>query len=153
MADWVAPAPLPAGPTNRNLHGGPTAAYEPAGSGHLDGLSIRILTPEWPAAIVPGGPPSCNPGDRSLMCDRMRSKQMIRRIGRMFGWLALALLFLTILTGYGITDFRLVEHLTAGLLGKAVSQRWHEYVGLSVLVALTFHVGIALWWRRKGAQD
>ena len=83
----------------------------------------------------------------------LTDKRGIRWIGRLFGWLALALLLLMILTGYGITDFRLVESLTAGLLGKAVSQRWHEYVGLLVLVALVIHVGIALWWRWKGAKD
>lgn len=83
----------------------------------------------------------------------LTDKRRIRRIGHLFGWLALALLLLTILTGYGITQFRVVESLTAGLLGKAVSQRWHEYVGLLTLAALAVHLGIALWWRWKGGRD
>ena len=83
----------------------------------------------------------------------VKDKRRIRRIGRWFGWLSLALVLLTVLTGYGITKFRVVDPLTAGILGKAVSQRWHETVGLLVLAALALHVGIALWSRWKGAQD
>ncbi|MGA3056691.1 MAG: hypothetical protein ABSE70_01445 [Candidatus Limnocylindrales bacterium] len=83
----------------------------------------------------------------------LRDKRRIRRVGRWFGWLSLALVLLTTLTGYGITQFRVVDPLTAGLVGKAVSQRWHESVGLLVLAALAVHVGIALWWRLRGARD
>jgi hypothetical protein len=76
----------------------------------------------------------------------------IRRVGRWFGWLALALVLLTLLTGYGITQWKIVDPLTFGLLGKAVSQRWHETVGLLTVAFLSLHVGIALWWRLKGAR-
>jgi hypothetical protein len=76
----------------------------------------------------------------------------IRRIGRWFGWIALALVLLTVLTGYGITEFRVVGQLTFGLLGKALSQRWHEYVGLLVVASLAVHVGIAMWWRVRGSH-
>ncbi len=82
-----------------------------------------------------------------------KDRQRIRRIGRWFGWLALTFLLLTLLTGYGITAFRIVDPLTFGVLGKAVSQRWHELVGVLVLAFVTLHVGIALWWRFKGARD
>ena len=83
----------------------------------------------------------------------LKDKRTIQRIGRWFGWVSLALLLITILTGYGITQFRIVGPLTAGFLGKAVSQHWHEFVGLLVLAALSIHVGIALWWRWKGTRD
>lgn len=87
------------------------------------------------------------------MFDRLKDKRSLRRLGRLFGWLALALVLLTMLTGYGITNFKIVDPLTAGLLGKAVSQRWHGFVAALVLAALAIHVGIALWWRWKGARD
>lgn len=83
----------------------------------------------------------------------LKNERTIRRIGRWFGWISLALVLLTILTGYGITQFRIVTPLTAGFLGKAVSQHWHESLGLLVLAALAVHVGIALWWRWKGTRD
>lgn len=83
----------------------------------------------------------------------LKDKGRIRRIGRWFGWLALALVLLTLLTGYGIIQFRVVGPLTLGLLGKAFSQRWHELTGVLILVFLIPHVGIALWWRYKGARD
>jgi hypothetical protein len=87
------------------------------------------------------------------MVDRLKDKHTLRWLGRLFGWLALALVLLSILTGFGITQWRVVDSLTAGLLGKALSQRWHGVIGPLVLAALTLHVGIALWWRRKGARD
>jgi hypothetical protein len=45
-----------------------------------------------------------------------------------------------------------VGQLTFGLLGKALSQRWHEYVGLLVVASLAVHVGIAMWWRVRGSR-
>jgi thiosulfate reductase cytochrome b subunit len=77
-------------------------------------------------------------------------RRLVRRLGHWFGWLALALLVLAVLTGYGITQFRIVDPLTFGILGKAVSQRWHETVAVLVVAFLAAHVGIALWWRRRG---
>ena len=92
-------------------------------------------------------------GAAGSMFASLKDKRTIRRIGRWFGWISLALVLLTILTGYGITQFRIVGPLTANFLGKAVSQHWHESLGLLVLAALALHVGIALWWRWKGARD
>jgi hypothetical protein len=77
----------------------------------------------------------------------------IRSVGRWFGWLALAGVLLTVLTGYGITQFRIVDAITLGILGKAVSLRWHEYVGLFVLAALAVHVILALWARAHSPAE
>jgi hypothetical protein len=82
---------------------------------------------------------------------RIVSKKGIRRAGRWCGWGALILVILMLLTGYGITHFRIVDPLTLGLLGKAVSQRWHEVLGIPLIVVLVLHVGIALWWRLSAA--
>lgn len=78
---------------------------------------------------------------------------MVRRLGHWFGWIALGLLLLALLTGYGITQFRVVDPLTFGVVGKAVAQRWHETVALLVLAFLAGHVGIALWWRWRGSPS
>jgi Ni,Fe-hydrogenase I cytochrome b subunit len=82
----------------------------------------------------------------------LKDNRRTRRIGHWFGWLALVLVLLTLLTGYGITQFRVVGSLTFGFFGKAFSQHWHESAGVLVVVFLIPHVGIALWWRCKGAQ-
>jgi cytochrome b561 len=86
------------------------------------------------------------------MLTRVAGKTTIRRLGHWFGWLALAFLVLTLVTGYGITQFRVVDPLTFGVVGKAVSQRWHETVALLIVVFLALHVSIALWWRLRGGS-
>ena len=87
------------------------------------------------------------------MFTRLKDKSGIRRIGRWFGWLALAMVLLTLLTGYGITQWKVVDPLTLGFLSKAVSQRWHEAAGLLIVVFLGLHVGIAVWGRLIGARE
>lgn len=81
-----------------------------------------------------------------------RNKNRIRTIGRYCGWGTSVLMLLTLLTGYGITQFRIVSPLTLGLLTKAAAQRWHAYTDLPLIVLLAFHVGIAVWWRRSASR-
>lgn len=86
------------------------------------------------------------------MTDRLSLRRRIRRIGRLFGWVTMALVLVTLLTGYGITQFRIVDALTFGILNKAAAQRWHAYTDLPLLVFMVVHVGIALWWRLSQAN-
>ena len=81
-----------------------------------------------------------------------RDNQNIRAVGRICGWMTLALVLLTLLTGYGITQFRIVGPLTFGVLNKAAAQQLHGYTDLPLVVLLLFHVGIALWWRRSSSR-
>ena len=81
------------------------------------------------------------------MLRRMGGRRAIRRIGRWFGWLAVALLLFALLTGYGIGQFRVVDRLTFGLLNKVVSHRLHHYIDIPLLVVTVIHVGIAVWGR------
>jgi cytochrome b subunit of formate dehydrogenase len=81
-----------------------------------------------------------------------KEKQLIRRIGRVCGWLGLTLLLFTLLTGYGIVEFRIITPLTFHWLNKAVAQRLHAYTEVPMLVLLLTHIGIALWMRRIDAH-
>jgi hypothetical protein len=81
------------------------------------------------------------------MLGRLKDRKTIRRIGRWCGWAAMALLIFTALTGYGISEFRIVSSLTFGLLNKVVSHRLHHYTEVPMLVLLIAHVGIAVWGR------
>jgi cytochrome b subunit of formate dehydrogenase len=78
---------------------------------------------------------------------RLLSKRNIERIGRLCGWTAALLLLFTVLTGYGISEFRTVTSITFDILGKATSQRLHHYTDLPLLVFLSVHIGLALWGR------
>jgi hypothetical protein len=77
----------------------------------------------------------------------------MRRMGHWFGWLTVVLMLLALLTGYGITQFRVVDPLTFGLVGKAFSQHWHEAVAVLMAAFLSIHVGIALWLRLRGSSS
>jgi hypothetical protein len=77
----------------------------------------------------------------------------VRRIGRWCGWGALALLLFTVLTGYGITAFRIVTPLTLGLVNKAFALSWHAWIDLPLLAILAAHVGIAMWGRLSNPPE
>jgi hypothetical protein len=79
--------------------------------------------------------------------DRRTIRRTVRRIGRWCGWAAVVLLLWTMLTGYGISQFRIVSELTFGVLNKAVSHRLHHYTDIPLLVFTAIHVGIAVWGR------
>ncbi|MBN1812327.1 MAG: hypothetical protein JXA14_10860 [Anaerolineae bacterium] len=76
-----------------------------------------------------------------------KSKRNIKRIGRWCGWAALLILAFTLLTGYGISQFRIVSSLTFGLLDKASSHRWHHYTDIPLVILTSVHVIIAVWFR------
>jgi cytochrome b subunit of formate dehydrogenase len=79
-------------------------------------------------------------------------RRRIRAIGRICGWLTMILALVTLLTGYGITQFRIVDSLTYGILNKALAQRLHGYTDLPFLALMLTHVGIALWWRMSSSN-
>ena len=71
----------------------------------------------------------------------------VRVISHVCAWVAAILLFFSVLTGYGITEFRIVTALTFDVLNKATSQRLHSYVDIPLMVFLSVHIGTALWMR------
>lgn len=77
----------------------------------------------------------------------LKRKKNIRRVGRWCGWIALALLAFTLLTGYGISQFRIVGSLTFGLLNKAVAHRLHHYTDIPMIIFALIHIAIAVWGR------
>jgi hypothetical protein len=86
------------------------------------------------------------------MTEWFKSKRNIRRIGRWCGWAALVLFGFTMLTGYGITQFRIVDTLTLGLLNKPSAQIWHHYTDVPLVILTLTHVVIAVWQRLRGEK-
>jgi hypothetical protein len=81
------------------------------------------------------------------MLEWFKSKRNVRRVGRWCGWAALLLFAFTMLTGYGISQFRIINTLTLGLLDKASSHRWHHYTDIPLVIFTLVHVTIAVWMR------
>ena len=55
-------------------------------------------------------------------------------------WLLLALLVVYVVTGFGITEFRIVEWATFGLLGKALAFRMHDNLLIPFIILLVLHI-------------
>lgn len=79
-------------------------------------------------------------------------KQLIRKVGRVCGWLGLGLLSFTLLTGYGIAEFRIITPLTLNLMNKAVAQRLHAYTEVPMIILLLVHIGVAVWARSTDVE-
>ena len=65
-----------------------------------------------------------------------------RTLLRVIHWSLLVLAILVVVTGLGITEYRIVEALTFGLLGKALAFNLHLWIWVPFLVLLAAHVAL-----------
>jgi thiosulfate reductase cytochrome b subunit len=63
-----------------------------------------------------------------------------RTLLKVVHWSLLVLAVLVVVTGLGITEYRTVEVLTFGLLGKALAFKLHLWLWAPFLVLLVLHV-------------
>ena len=55
-------------------------------------------------------------------------------------WLLLAVIVLYLLTGFGITQYRVIEQVTFGLLSKPLAFKIHDNLLIPFIVLLGLHV-------------
>jgi hypothetical protein len=55
-------------------------------------------------------------------------------------WLLTALVIIYLLTGFGITEYRIVEPLTFGLLTKSLAHKIHINIEIPFIVLLILHI-------------
>ncbi len=67
-------------------------------------------------------------------------------------WLLIATIAAYLLTGFGITQYRIVEAMTFGLLGKNLAFRIHEQLWIPFVVLLALHIFLSLFGRSKKAN-
>jgi cytochrome b subunit of formate dehydrogenase len=65
-------------------------------------------------------------------------KQNLAR--RLVHWLLLAVIALYLITGFGITEYRVVEHVTFGLLTKPLAFKVHDNLLIPFIVLLGLHI-------------
>jgi hypothetical protein len=58
--------------------------------------------------------------------------------------LLILIIILFIVTGFGITNFRIIESLTLGLLSKPVSYQLHTSLIIPFIILLTLHIVLSL---------
>jgi len=55
-------------------------------------------------------------------------------------WLLTVLVIIYLLTGFGITEYRIVEPLTFGLLTKSLAQKIHISLEIPFIILLILHI-------------
>jgi len=70
----------------------------------------------------------------------MRNILMEKPVKQVVHWLLLAVLVLYVLTGFGITAYRVVESVTFGLLGKAMAFKIHDNLIIPLVVLIGLHI-------------
>ncbi len=55
-------------------------------------------------------------------------------------WILIVLVIVYLITGFGITKYRIVETLTFGLLTKSLSQRIHTNIEIPFIILLVLHI-------------
>ena len=68
-------------------------------------------------------------------------------------WGLLILIILFIITGIGITRYRIIESATLGLLSKPTSYQLHIYLIFPLIVFLYLHIVLTMKRRKKSDKD
>jgi len=76
----------------------------------------------------------------------MKKSKLIKK---MVHWSLAVLVVVYIITGYGITKYRIVESLTGGLLSKNLSFKIHNNLEVPFIILLALHMYFTLSKRRK----
>ena len=79
----------------------------------------------------------------------------LAKLNRLLVWPTLVLFIVYVLSGYGITNSRLISELTGGVMTHSLSLSIHTTIAMPVLFLLSIHVliGLRLGLRRLGIQD
>ena len=76
----------------------------------------------------------------------MKTRSIIRRT---VAWLLLTTTLVFLVSGFGITEFRVVESVTFGLLTKPLSFQLHEVVWIPFLVLLITHIYLGTTGKKR----
>ena len=79
----------------------------------------------------------------------MRQTTVTDIIRRTIHWLLLALTVIFLITGFGITEFRIVEAVTLGWLTKSWALRIHDSLWIPFVVLLVLHLCLPFIFKRK----
>jgi thiosulfate reductase cytochrome b subunit len=71
------------------------------------------------------------------------------KVKKIIHWSLLIVIILYVVTGLGITQFRIVEGLTFGLLGKNLSFAIHDALLLPFVILLVLHVIFVVKWKKN----
>jgi cytochrome b subunit of formate dehydrogenase len=82
----------------------------------------------------------------------MRRAAVADLVKRTVKWLLLAVTLLFVVTGFGITEFRVVETITFGWLTKSWALKLHDNLWIPFIVLLALHVVLPFVFKRKAKE-
>ena len=68
----------------------------------------------------------------------------IKLVKKIIHWLFAVVTLIFVITGLGITQYRIVEQITFGLLSKALSYQIHTNITIAFLILMILHIYFAL---------
>ncbi|MFC2123136.1 hypothetical protein ACFLRP_05580 [Bacteroidota bacterium] len=74
----------------------------------------------------------------------------MKAIKRIVRWSLITAIVLYVVSGFGITEFRVVETMTFGLLTKPLAFKLHDYIFIPFAILLAMHILLALTFRGRG---
>ncbi|NQT31914.1 MAG: hypothetical protein HQ588_06230 [Deltaproteobacteria bacterium] len=79
----------------------------------------------------------------------MSKAAVLNLIRKIVQWLLLAVTVLFLVTGFGISEFRVVETITFGWLTKSWALKLHDNLWIPFIVLLALHVLLPFVFKRK----
>jgi cytochrome b subunit of formate dehydrogenase len=76
----------------------------------------------------------------------MKTRSIIRRT---VAWLLATTTLVFLVSGFGITEFRVVESVTFGLLTKPLSFQLHEVIWIPFLILLIIHIYLGMTGKKR----
>lgn len=74
-------------------------------------------------------------------------------VKKIIHWLLFAVVIIYVVSGFGITEYQIVEFLTFGLLTKPLAFQIHNILTIPFLLLLVSHVCLALFARSNKRVD
>ena len=78
--------------------------------------------------------------------------QVLRATRKAFTWLLLLMAVLYIISGFGITEYRVVETVTYGLLTKNMSFIIHEYLLVPSIAFFVLHITLSYLLKERSRK-
>ena len=82
----------------------------------------------------------------------MGKPAVLNLIRKIIQWLLLAVTVLFLITGFGISEFRVVETVTFGWLSKSWAFRLHDNLWIPFVILLVLHLCLPFVFKRKAKE-
>jgi len=83
----------------------------------------------------------------------MSKAAVLNLIRKIIQWLLLVTTVFFLLTGVGITEFRVVETITFGWLSKSWALRLHDNLWIPFVVLLVLHICLPFVFKRNKVKE